>query len=722
MHIIPYSVSYKETWDSFLQETRNGTFLLGRSFLDYNSESLVDCSVLVYSDETPVDDADQVLGTEGLLALFPAVWDEKERKVCTHQTLGYGGLLLSPDIRLRDVMEINQAIFSYYANYLQAEVLVYSPLPYIYNEYPGGDELYSLHQAGARLTKRRVSMVVPLKKVQKFPSVKNTVARKAVEKGMYIARMLKEDIEDQRRYVELLQDESSVLSLSSFSSAKSQDSVSDLIARFSAHIRYFTVKNGDGLQAGCMVLVMDRVAYVQQLVCSEYGRQNGALELLLKHLLTEKFGSADYLDLGSSYVDSTLDRSLLFVKESFGGRAVCYDTYELRLDKMAIRKMVSNTVREDDERIPYLNLKLLNDRFDPALTEAVTKTVGSGRYLLGEQVKAFEQAFADYCGTSCCVAVGNGLEALLLMLQASMILHGWKEGDEIIVPANTFIASILAITKAGLKPVLCEPSMDSYLIDPERIEGLITDRTRGILAVHLYGRLCAMDSIRKIADAHGLLVFEDAAQAHGATKSDGRKAGSFGTAAGFSFYPGKNLGAMGDAGAVTTDAPELARVVRMLSNYGSSEKYIHDYAGINSRMDEIQAAILSVKLKCLDKDNEIRRSVAVRYNTEINNPLVILPQSPKFSDEHVYHIYAVRCRYRDALKAYLAAKGIETLIHYPVPPHCQKAYASQWEGKTYSITEQIHREVLSLPLSPVLTEEEVSRIIAAVNEFNVEVG
>lgn len=720
MHIIPYSVGYKETWDSFLQSSLNGSFLLSRSFLDYQADNFVDCSVLVYSDEVAGDEADKVLGIDGLLGVFPANWNVEERKVYTHQAMGFGGLLLTPEVKLGEVMKIMQSLLLFYANFLQAETMEYSPLPYIYKENPNGDELYALHQAGARITRRDISLVVPLKKQQKLTTQKNVLARKAIEKGMYISRMQIDDVLDQRQYVELLHKDASILSMSSFSSANDANVIRDLMAHFPKHIRYFVVRNEEGLQAGCMMLVFKHVAYIQQLVCSEFGRQNGALELLIRHLTSERFDGVDYLDMGSSYLADSLDNSLLSIKESFGAKAVCYDTYELSLDKLTIRKIIKQQVEEEDKRIPYLNLKLLNDQFEPELTEAVTKTMASGRYLLGGQVSEFERSFAAYCGTSYCVATGNGLEALQLMLTAARIMHGWQEGDEIIVPANTFIASILAISKAGLKPVLCEPLLDNYLLNPEGISSLVTERTKGILAVHLYGRLCNMDMIAKLATEHDLLVFEDAAQAHGAMKPDGRRAGSFGMAAGFSFYPGKNLGAMGDAGAVTTNDEVLASIIRMLANYGSADKYVHDYEGINSRMDEVQATILGVKLQRLDADNEIRRSIARRYNAEINNPLIILPQAPKIATEHVYHIYAVRCRYRNTLKEYLAEKGIETLIHYPIPPHRQKAYAGMWEDGNYPITEQIHREELSLPLSPVLSDDQVSRIIKAVNEFNVE--
>lgn len=729
MRIIPYSGSYRETWDTFLNSTRNGTFLLSRAFLDYHADYFADCSVLVYAEEAMVDNSDDVLGTDGLLALLPASWDEKERKVYTHQSLFYGGLLMEKNVQLQDVLEITQAIFTYYANYLQAEQMIYAPLPYIYNELPSGDELFSLFQAGAKLTNRRVSMVVPLKEYYRMSTLKNSIARRAVGKGMYISRMLVEDETDQEQYVGMLQDEHSVLSLASTSRIRTAEQIRDVISLYPRFIRYYTVKDEEGVQAGCMILVTERVAYMQQLVCSEYGLQNGAVELLLKHLTDTKVGGVKYLDLGSSYVENSLSKMLLNIKENFGSKSVCYDTYTLNLDKLALKKMVSKPRVEEDNRVPYLSLKMLNDTFEPVLSDAVSKAVKSGRYLMGENVKAFEAEFAAYCGAQHCVAVGNGLEALQLMLLAYKEKEGWQDGDEVIVPANTFIASILAITHAGLTPVLCEPRLEDYLLDPAQIAELITPRTRAIMAVHLYGRLCDMDAINVIAREHNLRVFEDAAQAHGARKADGRRSGHMGDAAGFSFYPGKNLGALGDAGAVVTDDAEIARRVRMLGNYGSEEKYVHQMVGINSRMDEVQAAVLRVKLPRLDQDNDVRRAIAQRYAEEINNPLVTLPRMPRFAEEHVYHIYPVRCPHRDLLRQHLLDKGIETLIHYPTPPHLQEAYKGRLGDQDSSvltevrfhITCQIHREELSLPLSPVMTEEQIVRIIKAVNEFNVEV-
>lgn len=721
MRIIPYSVGYRDTWESFLQGTRNSTFLMSRNFLDYHAEEIADCSVLVYAEEAMADNADHVLGVDGLLALFPASWNETEKRVYTHESLFYGGLLMNSDVTLNDVLEITQTIFSYYANYLQAEQMVYAPLPYIYNDYPNGDELYSLFQAGAKLINRRVSMVVPLKEHLRLPIAKNALARKAVISGMYISRILLDDVEDQQQYASILQQEESVLSMANSSRAKTYEEIHELIAQYSKFLRFFAVKNEEGIVAGCMVFVSPQVAYIQQLICTPYGLQHGAVELLLKHLIDDRFGGVKYLDMGSSYVDNVLNKTLLDIKESFGGKSVSYDTYALNLDKLAINKMVERpAVVEEDTHIPYLNLKLLNDAFEPALSDAVAKAVRSGRYLQGANVKAFEEEYATYCGVKHCVAVGNGLEALQLILMAYKEKEGWKDGDEVIVPANTFIASILAISRAGLTPVLCEPLQADCLIDVEKIAELISEKTRAIMAVHLYGRLCDMDAIRVIAQKHQLRVIEDAAQAHGARKVDGRRAGALGDAAGFSFYPGKNLGALGDAGAVVSDDEELIALVRMMANYGSSEKYVHEYAGINSRMDEVQAAVLRVKLARLDKDNEKRRAIAQRYHDEINNPLVYPPRMPKYAEEHVYHIYAVRSRKRDALRQHLKDQGIETLIHYPIPPHKQKAYA-EWADSSYPITEQIHHDELSIPLSPVMTDEQIGRIIKAINDFNVEV-
>ena len=296
---------------------------------------------------------------------------------------------------------------------------------------------------------------------------------------------------------------------------------------------------------------------------------------------------------------------------------------------------------------------------------------------------------------------------------------GWQDGDEVIVPSNTYIATILAVTYAGLKPVLCEPSLQDYLIDPSLVEPLITAKTRVILPVHLYGRVCDMDAINAISHTYGLKVVEDVAQAHG-VRYKGKMAGNLCDAAGISFYPGKNLGALGDAGCVTTNDEELARIVRTMANYGSTEKYVNDYKGHNSRMDEIQAAVLCVKLPWLDNDNELRRKIAFMYDKGIVNPLITKPMVARKSEENVYHIYPVRCPKRDELAAYLKQMDIQTVVHYPIPPHKQKAY-KEWNGEKFRISERIHNEILSLPISPVMTEEKVKCVIDAVNSFTIEV-
>lgn len=365
--------------------------------------------------------------------------------------------------------------------------------------------------------------------------------------------------------------------------------------------------------------------------------------------------------------------------------------------------------------VNYLELKKVSDSFQPELSATIEKVVQSGWYLFGEEKKVFEEEFAAYCGTNFCIGVGNGLDALMLIFSGYMEMEVMQRGDEVIVPANTFIASILAITRCGLTPVLCEPRLDTFLLDEEKIEALITPRTKAIMVVHLYGRVCAMDPITILAKRHHLKLVEDSAQAHGAMYK-GKKAGNLGDAAAFSFYPGKNLGALSDAGAVTTNDAALAEVVRALSNYGSLTKYVHLYKGINSRMDEIQSAVLRLKLKRLDKDNELRREYAERYIREIRNPRIIVPEYP-CHEEHVFHIFAIRVpQRRDELQLWLKKEGIETQMHYPKPPHLQEAY-KEWEQFSFPVTEKIHNEELSLPLSPAHTAEEITRVIDALNRF-----
>lgn len=365
--------------------------------------------------------------------------------------------------------------------------------------------------------------------------------------------------------------------------------------------------------------------------------------------------------------------------------------------------------------IPFLSLKDINASFEPDLSSTVQRVVSSGWFLLGEEVKNFESEFAKYCGVSHCIGVANGLDALTLILRAYKILGMLKDGDEVIVPANTYIASILAVSANNLVPVPVEPKLHTYLIDEDRIEEAITSKTRAIMPVHLYGQLCNMDAINTIAKKYNLLVIEDSAQSHGA-KSNGKRAGSFGDASGFSFYPSKNLGALGDAGAVTTNDDQLAGIIRKLANYGSEKKYVNTYKGVNSRLDEIQAAVLSLKLKRLDFDNAKRRNIAIRYKTEIKNNLIILPYGIE-SESHVVHVFVIRCQYRDKLIQHLQNMGIHTMIHYPIPPHKQLAY-QEWNQRSYPITEKIHNEILSIPMSPTLTQKEVDTVICGLNEFS----
>ncbi len=365
-------------------------------------------------------------------------------------------------------------------------------------------------------------------------------------------------------------------------------------------------------------------------------------------------------------------------------------------------------------QIPFLNLKSVNARHADELKAAVSRVIDSGWYILGEEVATFEARFAEYCGVEYCIGVGNGLDALILALRAYKLIGVLREGDEVIVPANTYIATLLAITENRLKPVLVEPDPCTFNIDPLRIERAITGRTRVIMPVHLYGQLADMEAINAIASKHGLKVIEDAAQAHGA-KLSGKLAGSYGDVAGFSFFPGKNLGALGDAGALVTRDEELAGVVRALGNYGSERKYHNLHQGVNSRLDELQAAILQVKLKYLDEDTEARRVIAARYRREIRNPRLGLPEASR-EEAHVWHLFVVRTREREFFMQHLSRHGVMAQIHYPVPPHKQPAYPDL--HRLYlPITEAIHDEVVSLPITPTLSAADVDSIVAVCNSF-----
>lgn len=366
--------------------------------------------------------------------------------------------------------------------------------------------------------------------------------------------------------------------------------------------------------------------------------------------------------------------------------------------------------------LPCLDLKGLNARQRAELIEAFTRVLDSGWYVLGAEVEAFEREFAAWCGAPECIGVGNGLDALTLIFRAYLELGIMRKGDEVIVPANTYIASILAVSEAGLKPVPVEPDAATFNLDPSHVEAAITPRTRAILPVHLYGRAADMPRIVEIARRRGLKVVEDGAQAHGAIIG-GRRAGAWGDAAGFSFYPTKNLGALGDAGAVTTSDAELARTVRVLRNYGSEKKYHNVMRGVNSRLDELQAALLRVRLPLLDAENARRREVAALYLATIRHLEVSLPKVPRETAEHVWHLFVVRCVRRDALQAHLAASGVQTMVHYPIPPHRQGVYATGELAGEWPITDAIHAEVLSLPMGPCLANAEAERVAEAVNAW-----
>jgi len=374
--------------------------------------------------------------------------------------------------------------------------------------------------------------------------------------------------------------------------------------------------------------------------------------------------------------------------------------------------------------VKFLDLKAINDSFEPELSASIRRVLDSGWYLLGKEVAAFEKEYAEFIGTKHCIGVANGLDALRLILRAYLELGVMKEGDEIIVPANTYIASILAITENRLTPVLVEPDINTYNIDPFKIEERITSRTKGIMIVHLYGQNAMHPEIDRLVKKYNLKLIEDNAQAVGAW-FNGKRTGSLGDAAGNSFYPGKNLGALGDAGAVTTNDNRIAEVIRTLANYGSKEKYVNEYKGINSRIDEMQAAVLRIKLKRLDSDNQRRREIAKHYCDNINAEKYCLPSfSPLFKNinisdclSHIWHIFIIRHNHRDILQKYLFKKQIQTQIHYPIPPHKQRAY-SKWNDFNFPITEKIHNKVLSLPISPLLTINDVETVINCLNDFN----
>ena len=371
--------------------------------------------------------------------------------------------------------------------------------------------------------------------------------------------------------------------------------------------------------------------------------------------------------------------------------------------------------------IKFLDLKNINLKHESEIKEAIARVVDSGWYLLGEEIQNFEKEFANFIGTKHCIGVGNGLDALILILRAYKEMGIINDGDEVIVPANTYIATILAITQNNLKPVLVEPDINNYNIDCTKIEEKITSKTKAIMPVHLYGQMVEMDEIIEIAKKNNLKVVEDSAQSHGAIYKN-KKAGNWGDASGFSFYPGKNLGALGDAGAITTNNDELAKVCRALGNYGSEKKYENKFKGVNSRLDEIQAAVLRVKLKYIDEENQKRRDIAKCFCENIIHPEIILPQSSNLESEilnnfsHVWHLFVIRTKERDKYQKYLLENNIQSIIHYPIPPHKQECF-KEWNNLCFPITEQIANEVLSFPISPILRTDDVNKIINTINNF-----
>lgn len=364
--------------------------------------------------------------------------------------------------------------------------------------------------------------------------------------------------------------------------------------------------------------------------------------------------------------------------------------------------------------IKFLDLQKINAQYATELKQVAAEVIDSGWYLLGERVKQFENNLETFQGGGNAIAVGNGLDALRLILKAYIELGIMKEGDEVIVPANTYIASVLAITDNKLIPILVEPNLDTYNLNFERIESKITSKTKAIMVVHLYGRVCWSDKLEELARKYNIKIIEDNAQAIGA-RWNGVRTGNLGDAAGFSFYPGKNLGALGDSGAVITKDEELARVIRALANYGSAQKYVNQYQGLNSRMDEMQAAFLNVKLPYVDTEISNRRIIANYYLKHIVNPKIILPNTG-LGNEHVWHLFVIRTKNRDGLQKYLSDNGIQTLIHYPIPPHKQECY-KDFNNLSLPNTELMHEEVLSLPISPVMTNEEVQKVVKVINNF-----
>ena len=689
MKVVPYNSTLKRVWDDFVEQSKNATFLLKRDYMDYHSSRFCDCSVIVYDNDKVV-------------ALIPANWDEQSRTVWSHQGLTYGGLLLTEHNTVGQTLQIIQSILKFWQQTLAAHTLIYKAIPYIYNVYPGDEDMYALSRVGAKLKWRMVSTVVDTAHPIKMRTLRLRGIKKALSANCHIERVGEEDSISLRQFWTLL--EHVLQRYHNATPVHSYTEILELIRKFPKEIRLYVVKQQDSVVAGTVIFETRRVAHVQYIASGEYGRKIGALDLLFKHLITEQYVGLPYFDLGTSVLENgrVLNEGLVFQKEGFGGRAVCYDVYEV-----PIRERVSPSC------ISYLNLGRLNSRFQPELENVVCEVTHSGRYLFGEWNERFNKAWATYCGRKHCVNVGNGLDALTLTLMAYRKLYDWKDCNEVIVPANTYIATILSVVRAGLCPVLCEPDLSTALMSPNSAMTLVTEKTVALLPVHLYGNYCDMTALRALADEKHLILIDDCAQGHGLISEDNKSKADVNC---WSFYPGKNLGALGDAGAVTTDDADVARIISEMSNYGQSEKYVNAHVGCNSRMDEVQAAALCVKLPYLREDNERRRAIAAMYREGISNPLIkVLDVQPPHS---VYHIFPVMCSERDKLKQWLSLNDVETLIHYPIPPHHQEAMRGVLPQKSYPITERIAREELSLPIAPYLTDDDVARVISAVNAFH----
>ena len=699
INVRPYRGEDKALWDSFVRDSKNGTFLLERDFMEYHRDRFTDCSLMVWDDGK-------------LIALLPANWEEATHTVWSHQGLTYGGLVMSNATTTRQAVDALAAIAHYCQDTMGARTLIYKAIPYIYSTQPSQEDLYALSRLNARKKWCLASTAVKTSSPLRMRTLRQRCVKKALEADCYVERVGDGDTERLREYWHML--ENVLHTRHNLNPVHSVEEILLLMERFPANIRLYDVRRGERMVAGCVVFETTRVAHVQYIAAGEEGRACGALDLLFKHLISERYKGMAYLDFGVSTEDRgrTLNEGLIFQKEGFGGRTVCYDTYEVNL--------TAATAQQPTERIAYLSLARLNSRHQPELGERMARVAEDGWYLLGEWNKHFSMEWATRCKRNYCVNCGNGLDALTLTLRAAKKIRGWKEGDDVIVPANTYIATILAVVRAGLHPVLCEPDEASALMTPEGAAACLTERTVALLPVHLYGRRCRMKGFRRLADERGFFLMDDCAQAHGI--DDGRKGDIIlpeSDANCWSFYPGKNLGALGDAGAVTTDDALLARTIEEMANYGQARKYVNVHPGCNSRMDEMQAAALLLKLPVLEEENRKRREIALRYIEDILNPEVKLPCKAEEAGESVWHIFPLRSKERDRLQLHLKDCGVETMIHYPIAPHRQEAMKGIAEG-VFPVTDRWADEELSLPIAPYLTDEEAERVIKAVNSFEVK--